>query len=62
MQPATRRHFVEHGFQQRSARAELIVNGEARHAGFIGDGLQRKSADPLCGAENGRRRSGTAPR
>jgi hypothetical protein len=40
MQPAAGGHLVEHGFQQRPARPELIVNGKPCHAGFVGDSLQ----------------------
>src|SRR3954447_18943529 len=45
MQAAAHRHRVEYGFQYGPARPELIVDGQARHARSLRDGLERKLFD-----------------
>jgi len=60
MQAAAHRHRVEHRFQHRSARPELIVDGQARHARGLRNSLERKILDTLRRAEN-RRGGGNDP-
>jgi hypothetical protein len=41
MQPSALGHVIEYGFEQSSARPELIIDGQPRHAGSLGNPLER---------------------
>src|SRR5215470_1573298 len=43
VQPSALGHIVEHRFEQSSARSKLIVNGQPRHAGFLGYRVERNA-------------------